>query len=152
MQAELRAHGPRPLVREHETELELWVEKIREAFYAIHNVATGRSDRSYMSIPARPTHDADLILSAAIDELDALRKENERLRAQVENVELRGVRDEVLHARYAEGFAAGVEAAAKVIEGRYYGSRIDKAAAIDAIRQLKPPTEPGPGKEGGYGA
>jgi hypothetical protein len=51
------------------------IERIREALQRIHMVACGKSDRAYMSIPADPRRDADLILSAAIDELEALRAE-----------------------------------------------------------------------------
>lgn len=47
--------------------------ELREALQRIHHVAIGKSDRAYMSIPADPRHDADLVLSAAIDELVELR-------------------------------------------------------------------------------
>jgi hypothetical protein len=49
------------------------IEEIRKALQLIHRVAIGESDRAYMSIPADPKRDADLILSAAIDELESLR-------------------------------------------------------------------------------
>lgn len=49
------------------------IEEIRKALQLIHHVATGQSTRAYMSIPADPNRDADLILSAAIDELEQLR-------------------------------------------------------------------------------
>ena len=49
------------------------IEEIHEAFLLMHHVAIGKSDRAYMSIPADPNRDADLIVSAAIDELKALR-------------------------------------------------------------------------------
>lgn len=49
------------------------IEQIRHALQRIHHVAIGDSDRAYMSIPANPKEDADLILSAAIDELEQLR-------------------------------------------------------------------------------
>jgi hypothetical protein len=50
------------------------IEKIREALKRMHHKAIGEDDRAYMSIPADPERDADLILSAAIDELELLRK------------------------------------------------------------------------------
>lgn len=50
------------------------IEEIRAALFAIHHLAIGKSDRAYMSIPADPDRDADLILLAAIDELEMLRK------------------------------------------------------------------------------
>ena len=46
---------------------------LREALERIHRVASGVSDEAYMSIPADPKRDADLLLAAAIDELVALR-------------------------------------------------------------------------------
>lgn len=49
------------------------IDEIRQALSRIHKVAIGESTDSYMSIPADPKRDADLILSAAIDELAALR-------------------------------------------------------------------------------
>lgn len=49
------------------------IEEIREALIRIHHVAIGKSTAAYMSVPADPKRDADLILSAAIDELAALR-------------------------------------------------------------------------------
>lgn len=48
-------------------------EQIREAFFRLHDNASGRTARSYMSIPPDPKRDADLILVAAIDELVELR-------------------------------------------------------------------------------
>lgn len=51
------------------------IEEIRAAFHRIHRVATGQSTEAFMSIPARPEHDADLIVSAALDELEELRGE-----------------------------------------------------------------------------
>jgi hypothetical protein len=50
------------------------IDEIREAFFRVHRYATGRSDRAYMSIPADPERDADLIVCAAIDELGGLRE------------------------------------------------------------------------------
>lgn len=55
------------------------IEEVRESFHLIHRVATGQSDRAYMSIPADPRRDADLIVSAAIDELAAARNALPRL-------------------------------------------------------------------------
>lgn len=49
------------------------IQELRDALHALHSVALGKSDRAYMSIPARPEHDADLILADAIDELERLR-------------------------------------------------------------------------------
>jgi hypothetical protein len=59
------------------------IEEIREAALLMHRVATGRSNRSYMSIPADPSRDADLILGVAIDELEELRREKLRLLASL---------------------------------------------------------------------
>jgi hypothetical protein len=61
------------------------IKEIRKALYAIHHVATGQSDRAYMSVPARPDHDADLILSAAIDELAKLRVRCETMKRDRDN-------------------------------------------------------------------
>ncbi len=52
---------------------------LRKALQRIHHVAIGQSDSAYMSIPADPKRDADLLLSAAIDELIDLRGKRERL-------------------------------------------------------------------------
>ena len=49
------------------------IDEIRAAFHLIHRVATGQSDRGYMSIPPNPARDADLIVDAAIDELESAR-------------------------------------------------------------------------------
>lgn len=54
-------------------------ETLREALHRIHHVATCRKPdcterHSYMEIPANPKADADLLLSAAIDELVELRE------------------------------------------------------------------------------
>lgn len=48
------------------------IERIRDAFARAHKIATGGLAH-YMSIPADAERDADLILSDAIDELEALR-------------------------------------------------------------------------------
>ncbi len=56
------------------------IEEIRKAFQLIHHVACGRSDRAYMSIPADPRRDADLIVAAALDELEQLRAKLGRAR------------------------------------------------------------------------
>jgi len=55
---------------------------LREALERIHRVASGVSDEAYMSIPADPKRDADLLLSAAIDELVALRERVKELEAE----------------------------------------------------------------------
>lgn len=49
------------------------IETIREALQRIHRAASGRGG-AYMSIPADPRRDADLILAAAIDELEDRRE------------------------------------------------------------------------------
>jgi hypothetical protein len=50
------------------------IETIREAMFRMHRTAIGDPrGGGYMSIPADPRRDADLILGAAIDELAALR-------------------------------------------------------------------------------
>lgn len=59
------------------------IDEIRDALLRIHHVAVGTSDRSYMSIPADPKRDADLIVMAAIDELAALRIRVTELEAEV---------------------------------------------------------------------
>lgn len=46
------------------------IEKIRQALQRMHRFATGETTRPYMQIPANPQEDADLILSAAITELE----------------------------------------------------------------------------------
>lgn len=51
----------------------LSIEQIRQALQHMHRYATGETTRPYMQIPANPQEDADLILSAAIDELEQLR-------------------------------------------------------------------------------
>lgn len=48
------------------------IDRIRDAFSRAHKMATGVW-APYMSVPADPERDADLILSDAIDELEALR-------------------------------------------------------------------------------
>lgn len=56
------------------------IEEIRKALITIHHYAMGKSKSPYMSVPADPNRDADLILSAAIDELEQLRAGNTKLR------------------------------------------------------------------------
>lgn len=51
----------------------LSIEEIRSALQTMHRYAIGESSRPYMQIPANPRQDADLILAAAIDELEQLR-------------------------------------------------------------------------------
>jgi len=63
------------------------IDEIRDAFHLIHRVATGQSDRAYMSIPANPECDADLIVGAAIDELGALRADLAKAQARVAELE-----------------------------------------------------------------
>lgn len=58
------------------------IEEIRKAFNSIHRRACGDTNEVYMSIPARPEHDADLILSAAIDELECLREGESELESE----------------------------------------------------------------------
>lgn len=50
------------------------IEKYRDALGRITSAAFGSPDRSFASIPARPNVDADLLLSRALDELEAARK------------------------------------------------------------------------------
>lgn len=50
------------------------IEKLRKALSTMHARACGDDSKVYMSIPARPNEDADLLLSAALDELEELRK------------------------------------------------------------------------------
>lgn len=49
------------------------IDEIRAAFLRVHHYAMGNKDSAYMSIPADQKRDADLIVSAAIDELGELR-------------------------------------------------------------------------------
>lgn len=49
------------------------IEEIRAAFDLVYRKAIGETKASFMSIPADPERDADLIVSAAIDELEKLR-------------------------------------------------------------------------------
>ncbi len=50
------------------------IDQIREAMNKMHQRAMGDERAVYMSIPANPDRDADLILDAAITELDVLRR------------------------------------------------------------------------------
>lgn len=59
------------------------IERIRDAFARAHKIATG-GRAHYMSIPADAERDADLILSDAIDELEAIRNAAPALLATVE--------------------------------------------------------------------
>jgi hypothetical protein len=56
------------------------IETIRKAFFAVHDYAVGTSTRPYMSIPADPLRDADLIVCGAIDELEKARAQVRVLR------------------------------------------------------------------------
>ena len=47
-----------------------------------HCAADGKWSEFYMSIPPRPDRDADLVLSAAADEIDRLRAENAALKCR----------------------------------------------------------------------
>jgi hypothetical protein len=79
--------------------------EIREAFLLVHRVATGVSERSYMSIPADPERDADLIVMAAIDELEQARARVETLlKERAEDV---AVRREVIADRDRAEFGLG---------------------------------------------
>lgn len=52
------------------------VQDIRDAFQRVHRLASHQErpgDAGYMRVPADPSHDADLIVMAAIDELESLR-------------------------------------------------------------------------------
>jgi hypothetical protein len=62
------------------------IEEIRKALSLMTRAAWGEETPAIFSIPARPEHDADLILSNAIDELEALRKQNEHMRAALEEI------------------------------------------------------------------
>ena len=46
---------------------------LRAALSKMHARACGDASMVYMSVPAEPNRDADLLLSAALDELEALR-------------------------------------------------------------------------------
>lgn len=50
------------------------IDEIRAAFMRVHHRACGDDREVYMSVPADPERDADLIVTAAIDELAALRE------------------------------------------------------------------------------
>jgi hypothetical protein len=75
------------------------IDEIRDAFLHVHHVAIGTSERSYMSIPADPQRDADLIVMAAIEELKTLRETVAEVRAEVS----KGLGD-----YYLEGMAEAV--------------------------------------------
>lgn len=51
-----------------------------------HCAADGNWSEFHMSIPARPDHDADLVLSAAADEIDRLRAENAELSSALRKI------------------------------------------------------------------
>ena len=61
------------------------IEEIRKAFSKVHKRACGDTDEVYMSIPADPRRDADLIISAAIDELEQYRNEAKEILATLSN-------------------------------------------------------------------
>lgn len=54
------------------------IEKIRTAFFRVHEMATGKTRQSYMSVPVDDEHDADCILLRAINELESFRDFVER--------------------------------------------------------------------------
>jgi hypothetical protein len=98
------------------------IDTIREAMQCMHRKACDNSERNYMSIPADPKRDADLILSAAIDELEQLRgvpaayergwnKETHTLKGLLE--EARAERDEM--AKLAKDATARVDDALALI-------------------------------------
>lgn len=58
------------------------IKEIHDAFDKVHRRAMGETRDAYMSIPARPDVDADLIVTSAIDELAALRTQVETLTAE----------------------------------------------------------------------
>lgn len=65
------------------------IESLHAALDKIHRRACdGPSAPSYMSVPADPRRDADLMLSLAIDELSALRAEVAKLQAEVERLRM----------------------------------------------------------------
>lgn len=49
------------------------IDTLRAALSKMHARACGDESKVYMSIPAEPARDADLLLSAALDELERLR-------------------------------------------------------------------------------
>lgn len=57
------------------------IDEIRSAFIHVHHYAIGKTREPYMEIPPNPNRDADLILSAAIDELAELRAASATARA-----------------------------------------------------------------------
>lgn len=63
------------------------IEAMRDALDKIHRRACyGKSEPAYMSVPADPQRDADLILSNAICELSALRARVAELEAKLSDV------------------------------------------------------------------
>lgn len=62
------------------------IEQIREAFQKVHRVATNQTREAYMTIPPDPKRDADLIVGAAIDELERLRNERGQLVKMLQEV------------------------------------------------------------------
>lgn len=58
------------------------IKKLREALSKMHARACDDTSQVYMSIPADPQRDADLLLSAALDELEELRSKHAALEAE----------------------------------------------------------------------
>jgi hypothetical protein len=142
------------------------IDDIREAMHRMHRLATGQSDRAYMSIPADPKRDADLILSAAIDELWTLRRRvmeigaelataanvaralgEERERAQLAATEAE-IRAEMAAQRIAELEAnlreEREDAAALDLANRGLGAR------LDAVREVAGQSESDSATEGAF--
>lgn len=73
------------------------IDEINEAFQRIHRYATQDGAPAYMSIPADPERDADLILCDAIKELDSLRANQADMdRVSAELVAMATERDKAL--------------------------------------------------------
>ena len=101
------------------------IAEIRAAFLLIHHVATGQSTRAYMSVPANPEHDADLIVSAAIDELEVSRSAMMELVAAAREV----VDD--FDTRMSEYLANGDHHVVAIAE-RHHGARMARVRAAIA--------------------
>ncbi len=114
------------------------IERIRDAFARAHKIATGGLAH-YMSIPADAERDADLILSDAIDELEALRNAAPALlalaeRAQEQAKEIEGLRVQVdaLVAESQSETLARVEYA--TLAGKRGEKILDLALERDALK------------------
>lgn len=60
------------------------IDVTRDAFLHIHNYAMRKTDKPYMSIPADPTRDGDLLVMAAIRELEQARTDLPRCLAYID--------------------------------------------------------------------